>query len=213
MLLPDQTKKDFWKIGKRKLSELKPHPQNPRKLIADKYADLKKSIEENGDFGNLIVDADNTILSGNMRLRAFIDLYGKDHEVDVKYPSRQLTKEEQDFVLLKANISSGIFDFDMLANNFNIEFLIAVGMSEKDLKTDYEKDFEKIDNTRAEMPIVPKYLEKYSAILIISETEMDENFIKTRLNLDTAKSYKSTAVGKSYVMTMAQFQDIWKKSQ
>lgn len=95
-------------------TKLKPHPNNPRYIDEHKYYELKESIQESEwmmQIRPIIVDEDFTILCGNMRYRACIDLGYK------KVWTKQyvtLTEEQKNELILKDNISSGDWAEDML---------------------------------------------------------------------------------------------------
>ncbi len=65
----------------RKLSQLTNWDNNPRSILKEDYARLKGQISKLGVYKTLLVNQDNIVLGGNMRLRAFTELFGKDHEV------------------------------------------------------------------------------------------------------------------------------------
>lgn len=125
-----------WKTEKRKVSDLKDYEANPRKMSADKFALLKKSIDELGYIELVAINADNTILAGHMRVRALRDLGRGDEEIEVRVPPRQLTKEEAERYLIESNKVTGDWDWDMLANSFEPEFLESHGFSPVELGMD-----------------------------------------------------------------------------
>jgi len=102
-------------IEKVKLSEIRPNPSNPRELSREKFDELVKSIK---DFPKMlsaepIKIADGVILSGNQRYQALKRLGHKE-----AYVQRldHFTEEERLEYIIKANVHSGIWDWDMLAN-------------------------------------------------------------------------------------------------
>ena len=102
-------------IEKVKLSEIRPNPSNPRELSREKFDELVKSIK---DFPKMlsaepIKIADGVILSGNQRYQALKRLGHK--EVYVQKLDH-FTEEERREYIIKANVHSGIWDWDMLAN-------------------------------------------------------------------------------------------------
>jgi len=62
------------KIEYRKLSELTEWASNPRSINRDAFDRLKKQITRLGMYKPLLVDQNNTILGGNMRYKALVDL-------------------------------------------------------------------------------------------------------------------------------------------
>lgn len=69
------------KFETRKLKDLTNWDNNPRSILKEDYARLKGQISKLGVYKTLLVNQDNIVLGGNMRLRAFTELFGKDHEV------------------------------------------------------------------------------------------------------------------------------------
>ena len=99
-----------WKTERRKISELKGWNKNPRKIKADKLDELSRSIEELGNFEPLVINLDNTVISGNQRLK----IYQRQgiQEVDVYVPDRKLTDKEVKKIGILANRHGGEFDMD-----------------------------------------------------------------------------------------------------
>src|SRR3990167_9703061 len=115
-----------WKTEKRKVKDLKTWESNPRTIDESSFKDLKDSIEQDGDWGSLVIDLDGTVISGNQRLKAI------DGEVDVKVPNRKLTEKERRRISLRANRTKGKDNFDILAN-WDKEDLLEGWFDEKDL--------------------------------------------------------------------------------
>ncbi len=116
-----------WKVERRKVSDLKAWDKNPRKLDEQAFLDLKKKITERGFHDIFKIDTDNTILSGNQRKQALIELGVE--EVDVIVPERALTEKERDAVALESNRHSGIWDYDMLGAKFEVPDLLDYGFT------------------------------------------------------------------------------------
>lgn len=124
-----------WHNEVRDMRELKPHPRNPRLATDRGMAALEKSIERNGDFDTIAINLDGTVLSGHRRR----DLYLKrgEFEKEVRVPERMLTEEEAEAVLIEANKAiAGEWDFEILANDFEIEELMDYGFTDADLHID-----------------------------------------------------------------------------
>jgi hypothetical protein len=114
------------------LSRLKANPTNPRVLRDDKFAKLKRSIEEFPDMLNYraivaVTDKDGKymVLGGNMRLRALQDLGIK--EVPVMLADHWTAEQREEFVI-KDNVGFGEWDWDQLANEWNGDKLEEWGM-------------------------------------------------------------------------------------
>lgn len=125
------TTKLQWKVEKRKVADLKEWDKNPRKISGEEFEKLKASIVERGFHDVLKIDTDNTIISGHQRRRALTELGIK--EIDVLVPERALTPQERDIIAVESNRHRGSFDFDVLANSFDIEDLVTAGFNRDEL--------------------------------------------------------------------------------
>ena len=61
------SKRIIWTIEKRKLGDLKPHPNNPRQFTEKGMKDLENSINSIGFMQPININQDGTILSGHAR--------------------------------------------------------------------------------------------------------------------------------------------------
>jgi DNA modification methylase len=109
------------------ISEVKPNPKNPRIIKDGKFQKLVKSIQEFPDMLNkrpLIVftDVDNkyVVLGGNMRLKALNELKYKEIPVII---ADEWTEEQKAEFLIKDNVGFGEWDWDSLANEWDVEKL------------------------------------------------------------------------------------------
>ena len=106
-----------------KINEIKNNPNNPRILKDDKFKKLVKSIQEFPEMLKLrpiVVNDDMVILWGNMRLKACKE--AKLKEIPIIKAS-ELTEEQQKEFIIKDNSSFWEWDFEMLANEWDIEQL------------------------------------------------------------------------------------------
>lgn len=110
-------KRIIWKIEKRKLTDLKPHPKNPRQFTQKGMKDLENSINSIGFMQPININQDGTILSGHARTLKLQEM--GEIEVDVYVPDRLLTPKQEEEVLLRANANTaGQWDFNILINEF-----------------------------------------------------------------------------------------------
>lgn len=110
-----------------KINEIKPNPNNPRIIKDNKFKLLVKSIQEFPEMLELrpiVIDENNVVLGGNMRLKACIEAGLKDVPVKIASLSEQQKKE----FIVKDNVSFGEWDWDDLANNWNVEELTEWGL-------------------------------------------------------------------------------------
>ncbi|MDD4036537.1 MAG: hypothetical protein PHS45_04370, partial [Bacilli bacterium] len=98
---------------------------------------LKQRIKERGFHSVIVVDKDLTILSGNQRKTALIELGIK--EVNVITPSRKLTEDERIKIALESNHNDGEWNLEAL-KSFNLELLTDVGFDQMKLVEFWDKD-------------------------------------------------------------------------
>jgi len=111
------------KVLKVKISEIKTNPKNPRLIKDDKFKKLVKSIQEFPQMLELrpiVVDENNIVLGGNMRLKACIEVGLKEVFI-VK--ANDLTEQQKDEFIVKDNVGFGEWDWDILANEWDTEKL------------------------------------------------------------------------------------------
>lgn len=111
------------KVDKVKISEVKTNPKNPRLIKDDKFKKLVKSIQDFPQMLELrpiVVDENNIVLGGNMRLKACKEAGLK--EVFI-VRAENLTAEQKDEFIVKDNVGFGEWDWDILANEWDAELL------------------------------------------------------------------------------------------
>jgi len=105
-----------------KIYKLKKHPDNPRVIKDVKYSKLVKSIKEFPEMLEkrpLVVTKDLVDLGGNMRLRAAKDAGLKEIWID----ETDWSEEKQREFIIKDNSGFGEWDFDALANDWDVHDL------------------------------------------------------------------------------------------
>ena len=116
------------KVDKVKISEVKTNPKNPRLIKDDKFRKLVKSIQDFPQMLELrpiVVDENNIVLGGNMRLKACKEAGLKEVYI-VK--AENLTDLQKDEFIVKDNVGFGEWDWDMLANEWDTEKLDEWGL-------------------------------------------------------------------------------------
>jgi ParB-like chromosome segregation protein Spo0J len=114
-----------------KLKDIKPNPNNPRVLRDDKFQKLKQSIKEFPKMLSLrpmVIDENNVVLGGNMRLRALQELGFNDIDEAWVKRSSDLTEEEKKRFIIADNVAFGEWDWDTLANDWEVVDLEAWGL-------------------------------------------------------------------------------------
>ncbi len=117
----------------RHVSDLVPNPRNPRTMSPSQTEALKKSLSKFGVVELPVIDADNQVIAGHQRLMALRLLGRENEEIPVRVPNRKLTKREYDQYMLTSNRVHGEFDWDKLAENFDIDAILASGFEDADL--------------------------------------------------------------------------------
>ena len=103
-----------------KINELKSNPNNPRLIKDHKFKQLVKSIQDFPQMLELrpiVIDENNMVLGGNMRLKACLEAGLIDVPV---IHANNLTEAQKKEFIIKDNISFGEHDWDTLANEWNI---------------------------------------------------------------------------------------------
>ena len=115
-------------VDKVKISEVKTNPKNPRLIKDDKFRKLVKSIQEFPQMLELrpiVVDENNIVLGGNMRLKACKEAGLKEVYI---VRAENLTELQKDEFIVKDNVGFGEWDWDMLANEWDTEKLDEWGL-------------------------------------------------------------------------------------
>jgi len=121
-----------------KISEVKVNPNNPRLIKDDKFKKLVQSVKDFPEMLNIrpiVVNKDMIILGGNMRFKACKEAGLKEVPIIIT----DLTEEQQKEFLIKDNVSGGEWDWDMLANEWDVNDLKDWGL---DLPLDYNEVLE-----------------------------------------------------------------------
>ena len=124
-------------IGKKeiivvKVGDIKPNPNNPRVIKDDKFKKLVQSIQEFPQMLNIrpiVVNDDMIVLGGNMRLKACKEAGIKEIPI---IKASELTEEQQKEFIIKDNVGFGEWDWDMIANEWDVEQLEEWGLNVPD---------------------------------------------------------------------------------
>jgi hypothetical protein len=144
------------------INEIKPNPNNPRIIKDDKFKKLVKSIQDFPQMLELrpiVIDENNIVLGGNMRLKACIEAGLKD--VPVKQ-AKELTEDQKKEFIVKDNVGYGEWDWDDLANNWDEQLLTEWGLDIPNFDSggfaDQNKELS-LDDVSDSMTITLKYTE------------------------------------------------------
>ena len=135
-----------------KLKDIKPNPNNPRVIRDYKFQKLKQSITEFPKMLSLrpmVIDENNVVLGGNMRLRVLQELGFNDIDEAWVKRSSDLTEEEKKRFIIADNVSFGEWDWDTLANDWDVVDLEAWGLDipfyDEEVKQDESKEEEEMN--------------------------------------------------------------------
>ena len=117
-----------WQDERRTLGELIPWERNPRQIRQRNAARLVDSVQSFGQVEPLIVGPANELYNGHQRLAVLMQTYGPDYTVDVRVASRELSEKEREKLTIYLHKgATGEFDFDALANEFDLSELVDWG--------------------------------------------------------------------------------------
>jgi len=124
-----------WHTEQVRLGDLVEWEKNPRQLSKHDAEHIGISISKFGLADPLVVNADHSLIGGHQRKRVMLlNDYTKDSLVDVRVPDRQLTEREAEELAIRLNKNAGNWDWDMLANEFEIDDLVDWGFSTDELE-------------------------------------------------------------------------------
>lgn len=112
-----------------KLADIKPNPKNPRLIRDSNFRSLCKSLQDFPEMlqaREIVIDENNIILGGNMRYKALKEIKVKQLPV-IKVSG--LTDEQKDEFIIKDNVNYGVWDWDILANDYDPATLKEYGLN------------------------------------------------------------------------------------
>lgn len=161
----------------KQVSILKDELGNPRKITRKKASELQESLQSLGDFGIIVIDENDNIISGHQRVDALQALYGDEHEVLCK----QLigySKSELKAINIKANTHSGEWDLDKLAE-WTADLHVDLGLDLPNSIDPHE------DVKIKDMELIP--YERYDYVMIVCRNEVDYLNLVQALGIDGKK--------------------------
>lgn len=127
------------------IHEIKPNPNNPRIIKDHKFKQLVKSIQDFPQMLELrpiVIDENNMVLGGNMRLKACLEAGLTD--VPVIHANNLSENQKKEFIV-KDNVGYGEWEWDTIANEWELKELDEWGL---DIPAFATKELEKKDNTK-----------------------------------------------------------------
>lgn len=202
----------------RKLVDLKPHPDNPRKVKDENsIAEFAEKIRTNPKHfeARPILLSNRTgelvIIGGERRWEsaAYLGL-----ETAPSILIEGLTEDEETRILFEDNTHSGVWD-DSKLQKWNKMKLKKWGVPTEAFtqkhtqrKTEFQKKFEEYNNSNCDFPIVPVADEKHEMFIIISSNETDSNWLREKLGMQRMKSYKSDEIAKANIISIEELKNV-----
>ena len=180
------------------ISQINPNPENPRSISKLMFQKLKKSLQDFPEMlykRPLVVDEDNTVLGGNMRLMVLKDLNYR--EVPVIRAEGWTEKQKQEFVV-KDNVAFGEWDWDVLANEWDVDSLDEWGVA---LPVINEK-LEPVGDDEPEITVTEEILEEHNYIVFTFDNQLDWQVAKEMFDIGTVakpgytETYMQKGVGR-----------------
>ena len=138
-----------------KISAVKPNTDNPRIIKDNKFKKLVASIKEFPEMLKLrpiVVNNDMVVLGGNMRLKACKEAGLKEVWV---LKATELTKEQENEFIVKDNVGFGEWDWDVLANEWDVKELEEWGLDgfpfEEEVLEAEEDNYTELDNLQVDV--------------------------------------------------------------
>ena len=128
------------------VKNIKENPENPRYIKDERFDKLVKSIKDFPDMLEkrpLVLDENKMVLGGNMRLKAIKKAGIKKVWVDI---AKGWSDDQKKEFIIKDNIGYGEWDWDILANEWEIKELSEWGLDlpkiyfDEDKEPDIDKD-------------------------------------------------------------------------
>lgn len=110
------------------ITEIKSNPNNPRLIKDHKFKQLVKSIQDFPQMLELrpiVIDENNMVLGGNMRLKACLEAGLTDVPV---IHANNLSEEKKKEFIIKDNVQFGSHDWSELANNWDVDLIQEWGL-------------------------------------------------------------------------------------
>jgi ParB-like chromosome segregation protein Spo0J len=142
-----------WKITSVNVKSIKKHPSNPRILSKMQADQLKKSLDKFGLIDKPILNQDFTLIGGHQRFDILKKQGAK--EIDCQIPDRLLTEDEVRELMIRMNRNHGNWDYDLLANEWEIPDLLEYGFNPEELLGSMEEIEEKEDKPKKKEKLCP----------------------------------------------------------
>ena len=157
-----------------KISKVKPNETNPRLIKDSKFNRLVESVKEFPEMLKLrpiVVNKDMVVLGGNMRLKACKEAGLKEVYI---LKADDLTEEQQKEFIVKDNVGFGEWDWDILANDWDIKELEDWGLDGFPFDIDADEKDEDDYSKKIEVPKYEPKGEKPETVELFDKEKADD---------------------------------------
>lgn len=116
-----------WHLEVRNIDDLVDHPRNARFISKEDCQHLKKSIAKFGLIDKPIITYDGFIIGGHQRIRVLKEIGHIEVECWVCDDEKPFTEQEIDELNIRLNKNTGAWDWDKLANEWDVTNLCEWG--------------------------------------------------------------------------------------
>lgn len=120
-----------WTLHEIAIKEIKEHPKNSRYIKKEMLAHLDKSISKHGLIDKPVLNQDKVLIGGHQRVRLLKKK--KIKSIQCWMPDRMLSDADVEELLIGNNLYKGEWDWDHMANNWDVLDLLEKGFSEEQL--------------------------------------------------------------------------------
>lgn len=123
-----------WHIETRDIDDLQSHPRNARIVTKREKEQIKKSIAKYGLIDKPVITYDGEIIGGHQRIAALLEMGHKFVECWVPDDNDPLSEDDRDELNIRLNKNQGNWDWDKLANEWDVNMLEQWGFDCKDFE-------------------------------------------------------------------------------
>jgi hypothetical protein len=182
---------------------LRPAKKNPRRGAV---AEQIESLREFGQHRAAVITRTGDVVIGNHMLKASLQLGWA--RLDCF-----LVEDDDDKAMRRAITDNAVGDLATWEEAELAEALEQVGAVPGYDQKEVDKLLAKLapppEKVEPTYPLVPQLNEHYDYVMVFCENETDWAWLQTTLALRKEKSYKSSAVAKSHVVTVTRLQELW----
>ena len=107
------------------------NPSNPRYITKKSANELQKCLDKYGLIEKPIINLDHSVIGGHQRINLLLERGVT--SIECWMPSRLLDEAESNELCVRLNKNTGRWDYDTLANDWNMDDLLDWGFDDVDL--------------------------------------------------------------------------------